>query len=194
MKDAPARFQGLDPHAWDALLARLSDLGLLTGLGGGLYRLHPALPPYLGALWQSQAEAAGDGGTEREAALRSLIGAAARFAEYLHEQIGAGEAQMALAQIAALRPSLGAFLAAALERRLFAEAQALIQALNDYWNVAGLASEAAAWGDRVVNAVGRAPVIGTPAEICGFLWPTTKLTVPATRAILQKPNAFIAGS
>ena len=130
MEDAPSRFQGLDTKAWAALLDRLSDLGLLTALGGGLYRLHPALPPYLGTLWRSQAEAAGDGGSEREAALRSLIGAAALFASLLEQQIGAGQAQIALAQIAASRTSLGAFLAAALERGLFAEAQALIQALN----------------------------------------------------------------
>jgi tetratricopeptide (TPR) repeat protein len=168
MEDAPSRFQGVDPQAWDALLDRLSDLGLLTGLGGGLYRLHPALPPYLGALWSSQAEAAGDGGTEREAALRSLIGAAASFANYLVRQIGAGEAQMALTQIAAIRASLGAFLAAALDRGLFAEAQQLIQALNEYWDVAGVASEAAAWGDRTIKATeprpGQAPEIETPAH------------------------------
>ena len=30
MKDAPTRFQGLDPRGWDALLSRLSRLGLLT--------------------------------------------------------------------------------------------------------------------------------------------------------------------
>lgn len=54
MDNAPARFQGLELDNWDALLDRVSDVGLLTRLGIGLYRLHPALPPYLGALWQSQ--------------------------------------------------------------------------------------------------------------------------------------------
>ncbi len=152
MENAPPRFQGLDPYAWDALLDRFSDLGLLTGLGDGLYRLHPALPPYLGALWWSQSETSGDGGAEREVTLRSLIGAAASFAGYLFELIGAGQAQMALAQIAALRASLGAFLAASLERGLFHKAKALIEALNEYWDVAGLAYEAGAWGDRTVKA------------------------------------------
>jgi tetratricopeptide (TPR) repeat protein len=168
MEDAPARFQGLDPDAWDALLDRLAVLGLLTVLGDGLYRLHPALPPYLGALWQSQVEAARDGGAEREAALRSLIGAAATFAEFFRQQIRVGRAQMALAQITALRPSLGAFLASSLERKLFAEAGALIQALDEYWEVAGLASEAGAWGDRVVKATephpGQAPEIERDAH------------------------------
>ncbi len=169
MKDAPSRLQGLEPDAWGTLLDRLSGLGLLTGLGGGLYRLHPALPPYLGALWRSQAEAAGgDGGTEREAALRSLIDAAALFARYLCRQLHTGQAQMALAQIAALRASLGTFFAAALERGLFAEAAGLIQALNEYWKVAGLDSEAGAWGDRTVKATephpDQAPDIETRAH------------------------------
>ncbi len=171
MEDAPARFQGLDPNAWNALLDRLSNLGLLTGLGRGFYRLHPALPPYLGALWRSPAEAAGNGGSEREAALRSLIGAAALFASVVEQQIGTGQAQIALDQIAASQASLGAFLAAALGRGLFAEAQALIQALNEYWDVAGLASEAGAWSDRSIRATephpGQAPEIETPA---GDLW------------------------
>ncbi len=167
MKEAPSRFQGLDMNAWDALLDRLSDLGLLSGFGGGLYRLHPALPPYLGALWRSQAETAGDDGAEREVALRSLIGAAASFADYLEEKIGAGQARMALFQVAALRASLDAFLATALERKLFAKAQAIIDALNEYWKGAGFASEAGAWGDRIIRDTepypGQAPEIETDA-------------------------------
>ena len=171
MKNAPARFQGLPMEAWDTLLGRLLDLGLLTSLGGFLYRLHPALPPYLCALWQSRTAAAKDGGAEREAVLRSLIGAAATFADYLREQIGAGESQAALVQIASLRSNFGAFLAAALERKLFAEAQYLIQALDAYWEVAGLTCEAAAWVDRIVKATephpGQAPEIETDAH---YLW------------------------
>jgi tetratricopeptide (TPR) repeat protein len=70
---------------------------------------------------------------------------------------------MALAQTT--RASLGAFLSAALELKLFSEAQALIQALNEYWKVAGLASEASAWGDRTIRATephpGHAPEIET---------------------------------
>jgi tetratricopeptide (TPR) repeat protein len=168
MENPPARFQGIDPGSWNTLLKRLSGFGLLASLGDGLYRLHPALPPYLWALWQSQTEAAEDAGSECEAALRSLIGAAATFAVYLDNQIAAGKAPMALAQIAALRSSLGAFLAAALERRLFAEAQNLSQALDEFWDVSGLASEAAAWGDRIIKTIeldpGQAPEIETPAH------------------------------
>ena len=119
MKEAPSRFQGLNSQAWDALLRQLSDLGLLTSLGDNLYHLHPALPSYLSALWRSQPETMGSGGKEREEALRSLIGASAAFSKNLFKQIGAGEAHLALAQIASLRASLGAFLAAALERGLF---------------------------------------------------------------------------
>ena len=90
------------------------------------------------------------------------------FGLFLLKQIDTGEAQIALSQIAALRPVFGAFLNAALQRGLFAEAQALIEALDEYWEVAGLASEAQAWGDRVIKATelhpGVPPVIETPAH------------------------------
>ena len=168
MQDAPPRFQGFEPLAWHMLLGRLADLGLLTSLGRGLYQQHPALPSYLGALWQSQFEAAGDYGTEREATLRSLIGAAATYADFLHSEVGAGDAQGAIAAITASRMSLGAFLSAAVELGLFDKAQDLIQALNHYWEVAGFTSEAQAWGDRVIKATephpGEAPKIETPAH------------------------------
>ena len=168
MKDAPEPFQGFSPQAWDALLGRLSDIGLLTSLGGGLYQLHPALPPYLGALWQTQTEAPGEAGPEREAALGSLIGAAANSASHLRRQIWTEEARAALDQIGALRASFCTFLAAALKRNLFAEAQTLILTLNEYWDSAELVPEAQTWSEYVIGAIEpkpyRAPEAGTPAH------------------------------
>ena len=74
-------------------------------------------------------------------------------------------------------------------RKLFSKAQALIQALNQYWDVAGLASEAAAWGDRTVKATepdpGQAPEIETPAH---DLW----LLVMGTEAIRRAMKAAIS--
>lgn len=55
MQNSPNRIAGLDINGWDALLSRLAGLGLVTGLGGALYRLHPALPPFLASLWRSDA-------------------------------------------------------------------------------------------------------------------------------------------
>ena len=177
----PFPLPGPRPASLGRVPRRLSNSGSSPALAGGLYGLHPALPPYLGALWRSQAGTARDSDAEREEASLSFISAAAAFARYLRRQIGAGDAQVALAQIAALRASLGALLAAALERSLFVEAQALFEALNEYWGVAGLASEAGAWGDRTVKAAtkphpGQNPEVQTAAhELWQFVmsasWP-----------------------
>ncbi len=167
MKDGPARFQDFGGQAWDALLGQLADIGLMESLGSGLYQLHPALPPYLTALWQSQTEATGDWAAEREAALRCLVGAAASVGGNLRWQIEEGEVLDALARTTAYRASLRTFLAAALERSLFAEAQPLMHALNEYWESAALSLEAQAWSERVIKATepapGQAPESGTPA-------------------------------
>ncbi len=168
MKDAPEQFRDLGQPEWEALLGRLTDIGLLTNLGGGLYQLHPALPSYLGALWKSQAQAPADAGREREEALRSLIAAAARIAGHLHRQLQTEEARPALDQIGALRANFYAFLAAAVERRLFAEAQTLILALDHYWHSAALAQEAQTWSEYIIKAIEprayQAPETGTPAH------------------------------
>ncbi len=166
--------------------SRLSDIGLLTDLGDGLYQLHPALPPYLSALWKSQTEAPAEAAAEREAVLKSLIGAAADSAGHLRRQIHTNGTRAALDRIGALQANFCTFLAAAVERNLFAEAQTLILTLNEYWNSAGLGHEAQAWSERLIEAVEpkpyHAPEAGTPAY---DLW----LSVMAS----QGDRAFKAG-
>jgi hypothetical protein len=39
--------EGVTRDTWDALAGRAADAGLVTSLGGGYYRLHPALPWFL---------------------------------------------------------------------------------------------------------------------------------------------------
>jgi tetratricopeptide (TPR) repeat protein len=178
MKDAPAQFQDPGQHGWNELLGRLADTGLLTNLGGGLYQLHPALPPYLNALWKSQTPDPADASAEREAALRSLIGAAGSIACHLNRQLRTEETSTALDQICALRTDFCAFLAAALERGLFPEAQMLILVLFHYWDSAALLQEAQAWSERVIAAIEpkphQAPEAGTPAH---ELWLTAMARV-----------------
>ena len=36
------------------MLEDAARVGLLTGLGGGMYQIHPALPGYLAAGWQAE--------------------------------------------------------------------------------------------------------------------------------------------
>ena len=42
--DAPEAIKGLDRAAWDDMLESARELGLLSQMGQGLYRIHPALP------------------------------------------------------------------------------------------------------------------------------------------------------
>lgn len=73
-EDVPERFAGVTKARWAAALAAAAvGVGLLTALGGGTYRLHPALPAYLGAQWRAAAGEAFE--AERQAALRALLNA-----------------------------------------------------------------------------------------------------------------------
>jgi len=47
----PQRFQKVSTRTWAEVLQAAAGAGLLTGLGGGMYRLHPALSAYLAARW-----------------------------------------------------------------------------------------------------------------------------------------------
>ena len=48
------------------MLDEAARMGLLTGLGGGMYRIHPVLPAYLAARWRAEEPA--DDETVRDAA------------------------------------------------------------------------------------------------------------------------------
>jgi CHAT domain len=48
----PKRFAGASREDWAAALDDAARVGLLTGIGSGMYRLHPALPGYLAAAWR----------------------------------------------------------------------------------------------------------------------------------------------
>ncbi|MEE8504774.1 MAG: hypothetical protein V3S40_00990 [Kiloniellales bacterium] len=98
-EDVPERFAGVTKARWAAALAAAAvGVGLLTALGGGTYRLHPALPAYLGAQWRAAAGEAFE--AERQAALRALLNAYAKFGAWLNGQIEGGSAETAFAMIA----------------------------------------------------------------------------------------------
>ena len=77
----PQRFQGVSREAWGEVLDAAAGAGLLTGLGGGMYRIHPALPAYLAARWRTEEGAGYDG--QRAAATRALLSAYAAFGDWL---------------------------------------------------------------------------------------------------------------
>ncbi|HYN22847.1 MAG TPA: CHAT domain-containing protein [Thermoanaerobaculia bacterium] len=105
MEGVPQRFRGIEPGSWKRLLDTCTVLGLLTPLGAGMYRIHPALPAYLAALWRLRAGAAFP--EEREAARLTSVRAHAALGAWLDQQIGGGDAATAMAVLTAERRTLG---------------------------------------------------------------------------------------
>ena len=168
-EDAPAWLRGVSRDQWTAALDAAAGVGLLTRLGGPMFRMHPALPAYLTAAWRSR-EPVGYP-AEVAAAQRALIGAFATLGTWLHRQIRQGEAAKALATIGLQRRSLGTALAAALAAQRYRDAQAILEPLVEFWHRRGLTQEALAWGDRcrvrLEAADGTPPPLDTPG---GALW------------------------
>ena len=77
----PKRFRGTSRETWADALDAAAGVGLLTRLGGGMYRIHPALPAYLAAWWRTEEAADYDG--QRAAATRALLSAYAVFGDWL---------------------------------------------------------------------------------------------------------------
>jgi tetratricopeptide (TPR) repeat protein len=146
----PDRFAGVTKDEWTAVLEDASRVGLLTGLGAGMYRIHPALPGYLAAGWRAENPA--DYDREQEACEQALCTACAVFSRWLTGQIKSGDAAFAYAIIGLQRRTLGAMLGQALDRHAWTDADSLVRALDPYWGARGLGEEAAAWADRILDA------------------------------------------
>jgi tetratricopeptide (TPR) repeat protein len=169
VEEPTTRFRGVSRGDWGAVLDRVTSLGLLTSLGAGVYRLHPALPRYLRGAWREQAGAVFE--AEWDAAEQAFIAVSAGFGGWLLQQIQGGEAATAMSLIDLQRRSLGRALGEALRRRKFAEAQAIMEPLEGYSDARGLVAEANGWVARARDATedddGHAPDFDTPA---GALW------------------------
>ncbi|WP_181362148.1 CHAT domain-containing protein, partial [Streptomyces sp. MA5143a] len=167
--EIPEKFRGLSNSEWTSLLDRAAGVGLLTPLGAGMYRIHPALPAYLAAHWRTHAP-----DTYRDqhtTATRALLDAHAVLGDWLLQQLNSGDAQLAMALIHFQQRTLGSMLGHALDHSLWPQAQAIAQPLDTYWDARGLVDEARAWIDRarliLETADGSPPSLGTPA---GNLW------------------------
>ncbi|OLT30517.1 hypothetical protein BJF83_24720 [Nocardiopsis sp. CNR-923] len=91
----PAQFQGRTDDGWERLLERAAGIGLLTGMGAGVYRMHPALPAYLADLWRTTHPDVFT--AQQEATARALLDAFAYLSAWLHQQIRGGNAPLAVA-------------------------------------------------------------------------------------------------
>ncbi len=169
LAETPERFRGRTAQDWAELLTRSAALGLLTSLGANMFRLHPALPAHLAAHWRTSLRSAHP--DEQAAALQALVSAHADFGAWLSIQIDSGGMQLALTLIRYQQRMLGAMLGHALAGGQWVEAQAIMQPLDEFWDISGLVREGQSWADRARLAVetpdGTPPDVGTPA---GGLW------------------------
>jgi tetratricopeptide (TPR) repeat protein len=150
-KEGPTRFAGTSHEEWQAVLQEAARFGLLSEIGESMYRIHPALPGYLAAVWRA-AEPSGYA-QEREAAEQALVTAYAGLSLWLARQVKSGEAKIAYAVIELQRPNIGAMLGRALDHHAWDTADAIFRVLELYWDTRGLAVEADAWADRVLAAI-----------------------------------------
>ena len=146
----PARFAGISRQEWTAVLDNAARVGLLTGIGAGMYRIHPALPGYLAAGWRAADPDGYD--AERDACEQALQGACAAFSRWATGQIESGDAASAYALIGLQRRTLGVMLGRALDRHAWEDVSGIVRALDAYWDARGLGEEAAAWADRILAA------------------------------------------
>jgi tetratricopeptide (TPR) repeat protein len=167
--EVPEWYQGRTASEWRKVLERATEVGLLTSLGAGMYRIHPALPAYLTSIWQALAP--GGHHELRTAAELALVDSYASFGGWLLQQIRSGDAQLAMVLIHLQRRTLGSLLGYALDHSLWDQAQDIAQPLDEYWDARGLVEEARAWVNRARVAVedsdGNAPDLNSSA---GALW------------------------
>jgi tetratricopeptide (TPR) repeat protein len=169
VQGVPARFSGISKERWAEVLNGAAAVGLLTKLGAGMYRIHPALPAVLAALWRS--EEPDDYQNQRTSTTRALLSAYASFGAWLLNQIQTGQAGFAFFLIDLQRRTLGHLLGLALDNELWGQAQAIAQPLDDYFDARGEYEEARAWVDRACLTLegpdGTPPPLESPA---GALW------------------------
>ena len=150
VEGVPGRFAGTSRDEWTVVMEDAARVGLLTPTGGGMYRIHPALPGYLAAAWRASDTKGYQ--REQEAANHALRAACAAFSRWLTKQIESGNSALAYTVISWQLQTLGAMLGLALDHRAWADAEDIVQALNAYWKTRGLAGEAADWTDRILAA------------------------------------------
>ena len=172
VEGVPDRFAGVSKEEWTAALQDVTQVGLLSSIGAGMYQVHPALPGYLAAEWQASNP---DGyATERAASERALRAACAGYSRWLTRQIRSGNAALGYHIIGLQRATLTAMMGHALDHHAWDDADRIIRALDAYWGTRGLSEEAAAWADRVLDATSGHDL--GPPEAARSLWLYTTVT------------------
>jgi hypothetical protein len=145
--DAVPQLAGLDRDSCAALLDRAADIGLLESLGGGYYKIHPALPWYFSTLFTR-----GYGPTDGPAALGAIRAYAKTIGELgdeYHDQAETGHAAQVLAALRAEETNLRHALDLSRAHGLWYPATGCLQGLNVLYLRTGRDSE---WA-RLVAAI-----------------------------------------
>ncbi len=163
------RFGNITREQWEGTLEACVETGLLSRLGMGTYRMHPALPGYLMVLWQDEADTFFE---DENRVLRQVsIQAHAALGTWLNQQIQSGSAETAMAVLDLERRTFGKVIGEALELDMFVEAQMMLQPLDKFWDARGLFEEAREWVERCQERLedegGNATDFNTDA---GALW------------------------
>lgn len=167
MDDVPAGFASVTTGDWARVLDQAADVGLLTPLGLGMYRIHPALPGFLAHGWSSAKSV----DTDRAATQHALCLAHAWFGTWLLGQIETGNAGLAFTLMGAQLRTFSVQLQYAIATQRWLEATSMLAPLNEYLEARGLSVEADQWAAAVQRATETPP--GTPPDLgtdAGALW------------------------
>lgn len=164
---APARFTGVDRDAWEEIAESAAEVGLLVRAMEAVYRMEPGLAVVLEDAWRERA--GGAFGEERETARLAVLRGWAVVGEWLGDQLGEEDDEIAMEVLALEAGALESAASSALERGMFGEVQSILEPLNFYWSRTGRPEAAEAWtvrGRQTVEAAGP-PSADTEA---GALW------------------------
>jgi tetratricopeptide (TPR) repeat protein len=151
--EAPQRFQSLNAAQWNEILTRAEALGLVTYLGSSLFRMHPALPPYLTGRWE--ADAGSDFEGQHLSARRAFLKAHAALADQLLRYMKRGDTALAFKVIDSDSRTFAVVLAYAIDEAQWVEVRYITAALREYWDARGLVQEELRWLDRITEALER---------------------------------------
>lgn len=152
---------GIGREAWEETAEAAVQAGLLTQAMESVYRMEPGLAEALESTWQGRAE-------EREAVQEALLRAWAVVGEWLGDQLGEEDDEIAMEVLDLEAEALSAAAASALDRRMFGEALSLLEPLNTWWVRTGT-GEAPAWTARGIQAMQAVGEPETDSE-AGALW------------------------
>jgi hypothetical protein len=152
---------GIGRDAWEETAEAAVHAGLLTPAMEAVYRMDPGLAEILESAWQDRAE-------EREAVQVALLRSWAMVGEWLGDQIGEEDDEIAMEVLELEAGALSSAAATALDRGMFGEALSMLEPLNAYWVRTG-SGEAEAWTARGRQAVESAGEPETDTE-AGALW------------------------